>query len=130
MLIESALDFSGVIETLNKAFWRASSGMSRVKGCSLSGGSTSAVTAGTEARGVERIGGLGLGPGVSMACGEVLISVSHGIAVDWHGPDVDAGGAVLRKGYCSIDGTDLAEGPTACVSICWDWTASGSIRLR
>ena len=64
-----------------------------------------------------------------MACGEVLISVSYGMAVDWLVPDVDAGGAVLRKGSCSIDGKDSADGSTAYVPISWDWTASGSTRL-
>ena len=65
-----------------------------------------------------------------MACGELLISVSQGIAVDWLVPDVEAGGAVLRKGSCSIDGKDSADGPSACVPICWDWTASGSRSTR
>ena len=120
MLIESALVWFGVIETLNQAFWRLSSGMSRGKGCLLSGGSTSAVTTsavtkGSEGRGVEGTGspvGFGLGAGASMACGELLISVSQGIAVDWLVPDVEAGGAVLRKGSCSIDGKDSADGST------------------
>ena len=113
MLIKSALVLFGVIETLNKAFWRLSSGMSRGKGCSLSGGSTSAVTTGSEGRGVEGTGSsvvFVLGAGASMACGELLISVSHGMAVDWLVPDVDAGAAVLRKGSCSIDGKDSADG--------------------
>ena len=99
MLIGSALVWFGVIETLNQAFWRLSSGMIRGKGCSLSGGSTSAVTTsavttGSEGRGVKGTGspvGFGLGAGSSMACGELLISTSHGIAVDWLVPDVDAG---------------------------------------
>ena len=67
-----------------------------------------------------------------MAFGEVLISVSQGMAVDWLVPDVDAVEAVLRKGSCSIDGKDSADGPSARVLICWDWTASGlrSTRLR
>ena len=120
MLIESALVWFGVIETLNQAFWRLSSGMIRGKGCSLSGGSTSAVTTsavttGSEGRGVEGTSspvGFGLGAGASMACGELLISTSHGMAVDWLVPDVDAGGAVLRKGSCSIDGKDSADGST------------------
>ena len=120
MLIESALDLSGVIETLNQAFWRLSSGMSRGKGCSLSGGFTSAVcisavTTGSEGRGGEGTGspvGFGLGAGASMACGELLISVSQGIAVDWLVADVDAVGALLRKGSCSIDGKDSADGST------------------
>ena len=120
MLIESALVWFGVIETLNQAFWRLPSGMSRGKGCSLSGGftsavTTSAVTTGSEGRGVEGTSspvGFGLGVGASMAFGEVLISVSQGMAVDWLVPDVDAGGAVLRKGSCSIDGKDSADGST------------------
>ena len=120
MLIESALVWFGVMETLNKAFWRLSSGMSRGKGCALSGGSTSAVstsvvTTGPEGRGVKGTGspvGFGLGAGASMACGELLISTSHGMAVDWLVPDVDAGGALLRKGSCSIDGKDSADGWT------------------
>ena len=94
--------------------------MIRGKGCSLSGGSTSAVTTsavttGSEGRGVKGTGspvGFGLGAGASMACGELLISTSHGMAVDWLVPDVDAGGALLRKGSCSIDGKDSADGWT------------------
>ena len=90
MLIESALVWFGVIETLNQAFWRLSSGMSRGKGCLLSGGSTSAVTTsaltkGSEGRGVEGTGspvGFALRAGASMACGELLICVSHGMAED------------------------------------------------
>ena len=120
MLIESALIWFGVIETLNQAFLRLSSGMSMAKGCWLSGGSTfaittSVVTTGSEGRGVAGIGssvGFGLGAGASMACGELLISPSHGMAVDWLVPDVDAGAAVLRKGSCSIDGKDSADGST------------------
>ena len=120
MLIESALVWFGVIETLNQAFLRLSSGMSRGKGCSLSGGSTSAdttsvVTTGSEGRAGEGTCspvGFGLGAGASMACGELLISTSHGVAVDWLVPDVDAGAAVLRKGSCSIDGRDSADGST------------------
>ena len=67
-----------------------------------------------------------------MAFGEVLISVSQGMAVDWLVPDVDAVGTVLRKGSCSIDGKESAGGSPACVPISWDWTASGSgsTRLR
>ena len=115
MLIESALVWFEVIETLNQAFWRLSSGMNRGKGCSLSGGSTDAVTTGSEGRGVEGTGspvGFDLGAGVPMACGELLISTSHGMAVDWLVPDVDAGAVVLRKGSCSIDGKDSADGST------------------
>ena len=70
MLIELALVWFGVIETFNQAFWKLSFGMSRVKGCSLSGGSTSAVTTGSEGRGIEGTGlpvGFGLGAGASMA---------------------------------------------------------------
>ena len=133
MLIESALVLFGVIETLNQAFWRLSSGMSRGKGCSLSGGSTSVDTTGWEGSGVEETCspvGFGLGAGASMACGELLISLIQGMAVDWLVADVDAGAAVLRKGSCSIDGKDSADGSTACVPISWDWTASGSTRLR
>jgi hypothetical protein len=48
MLIESALVWFGVIETFNQAFWKLSSGMRRVKDCSLSNGSTSTVTTGSE----------------------------------------------------------------------------------
>jgi hypothetical protein len=79
-------------------------------------------------KGVERTGspvGFGLGAGALIACGEVLISVRYGMAVDWLVPDVDAGGAVLRQGSCSIDGKDSADGSTAYVPISWDWTASG-----
>ena len=115
MLIESALVWFGVIETLNQAFLRLSSGMSRGKGCSLSGGFTSAVTTCTEESGIKGTCspvGFGLGAGSSIAFGEVLISVSQGIAVDWLVPDVEAGGAVLRKGSCSIDGKDSADGST------------------
>jgi hypothetical protein len=115
MLIESALVLFGVIETLNQAFLRLSSGMSRGKGCLLSGGSTSVVTTGSEGREVEGTGspvGFGLGAAASMACGEVLISVNQGMAVDWLVPDVEAGAAVLRKGSCSIDGKDSADGST------------------
>ena len=107
--------------------------MSRGKGCSLSGGSTSAVTTGSEGRGVEGTGSsvvFVLGAGASMACVELLISLSQGMAVDWLVPDVDAGAAVLRKGSCSIDGKDSADGSTAYAPISWDWTASGSIKLR
>ena len=76
MLIESALIWFGVIETLNQAFLRLSSGMSMAKGCWLSGGSTfaittSVVTTGSEGRGIEGTGlpvGFGLGSGASMAC--------------------------------------------------------------
>ena len=92
--------------------------MSRGKGCLLSGGSTSVVTTGSEGREVEGTGspvGFGLGAAASMACGEVLISVNQGMAVDWLVPDVDAGGALLRKGSCSIDGKDSADGSTAYV---------------
>ena len=114
------------MEILNKAFWRLSSGMIRGKGCSWSGGftsavTTSAVTTGSEGKRVEGTGspvGFGLGVGASMAFGELLISTIHGMAVDWLVPDVDAGAAGLRKGSCSIDGNDSA------------WTASGSTRLR
>ena len=70
MLIESALVLFGVIETLNQAFLRLSSGMSRGKGCLLSGGSTSVVTTGSEGREFEGTGtpvGFGLGAGASMA---------------------------------------------------------------
>ena len=120
MLIESAFVLFGVIETLNQAFWRLSSGMSRGKGCWLSGGSTSvvttsAVTTGSEGSGVEGTCspvGFGLGAGASMACGELLISLIQGMAVDWLVADVDAVGAVLRKGSCSIDGKDSADGST------------------
>ena len=120
MLFESALIWFGVIETLNQAFLRLSSGMSRGKGCWLSGGSTfaittSVVTTGSEGREVEGTGspvGFGLGAAASIACGEVLISVSQGMAVDWLVPDVEAGAAVLRKGSCSIDGKDSAVGST------------------
>ena len=35
--------------------------------------------------------------------------MSHGMAVDWLGADVDAGGVLVRKGSCSIDGNDLVE---------------------
>ena len=120
MLIESAFVLFGVIETLNQAFWRLSSGMSRGKGCWLSGGSTSvvttsAVTTGSEGSGVEGTCspvGFGLGAGASMACGELLISLIQGMAVDWLVADVDAGVAVLRKGSCSIDGKDSADGST------------------
>jgi hypothetical protein len=31
------------------------------------------------------------------------------MAVDWLGPGVDAGGALLKKGSCSIDGNYPAE---------------------
>ena len=56
--------------------------------------------------------------------------MSYGMAVDWLVPDVDVGGAVLRKGSWSIDGKDSADGSTAYVPISWDWTASGSTKLR
>ena len=56
--------------------------------------------------------------------------MSYGMAVDWLVPDVDAGGAVLRMGTCSIDGKDSADGSTAYELISWDWTASGSTKLR
>ena len=133
MLIESALVWFGVIETFNQEFWKLSSGMSRDKVCSLSGGSTSTVTTSSEARGVEGTGspvGFGLGAGAPIACREVLISASQGMAVDWLVPDVDAGEAVLRKGSCSTYSKDSADGSTAYVPISWDWTASGSTRLR
>ena len=60
MLIESALIWFGVIETLNQAFLRLSSGMSMAKGCWLSGGSTfaittSVVTTGSEGRGLKEL---------------------------------------------------------------------------
>ena len=94
--------------------------MSRGTGCWLSGGSTSvvttsAVTTGSEGRGIEGTGlpvGFGLGSGASMACGELLISTSHRVEVDWLVPDVDAGAAVLRKWSCIIDGRDSADGST------------------
>ena len=38
-----------------------------------------------------------------------LFSVSNGMAVDWLGPDVDAGGVLVRKGSCRIDGNDPVE---------------------
>ena len=86
-----------------------------MSGGATSGVSTSAVTTGSEGRGIQGTGlpvGFGLGAGASMACGELLISTSHGVAVDWLVPDVDAGAAVLRKGSCSIDGRDSADGST------------------
>ncbi len=55
MLIELALFWFGVIETINQAFWKLSSGMSRVKGCSLSDGSTCTVTTGSEGRGLKEL---------------------------------------------------------------------------
>ena len=81
-------------------------------------------------RGTRSSVGFGLGAGALITCGEVLISVSYGMAVDWLVPDVDVGGAVLRKGSWSIDGKDSADGSTAYELISWDWTASGSTRLR
>ena len=57
MLFESALIWFGVIETLNQAFLRLSSGMSRGKGCWLSGGSTSVVTTSVVTTGSEGRGG-------------------------------------------------------------------------
>ncbi len=114
MLIESALVCFGVIETFNQAFWKLSSGMSRGKVCSLSGRSTSTVTTGSEGTGVEGTGSpvcFCLVAGAPIACGEVLISVSQGMAVDWLVPDVEAGGTVLRKGSCRIYSKDSADGP-------------------
>jgi hypothetical protein len=55
MLIKSALVWFGVIETFNQAFWKLSSGKSRVKGCSLSDASTSKVTTVSEGRGLEEL---------------------------------------------------------------------------
>jgi hypothetical protein len=55
MLIESALVWFKGIETFNQAFWNLSSGMRRVKGCSLSDGSTSTVTTGSEGRGFKEL---------------------------------------------------------------------------
>jgi hypothetical protein len=88
MGIESDLVLFGVIETLNQALSRLSSGMSRGKGCSFCFGS---------------------GAGVSLTCGGELTFVSHGMAVDWLGADVDTGGVLVRKGSCSIDGNDPVE---------------------
>ena len=56
MGIESALVISGVIETLNQALSRLSSGMSRGKGCSLCDGSSCAEISGSEMSGFERTG--------------------------------------------------------------------------
>ena len=55
MLIELALVWFGVIETFKQAFWKLSSGMGRGKGCSLSDGSTSTVTTGSEGRGLKEL---------------------------------------------------------------------------
>ena len=56
MGIESALVLSGVIETLNLALSRLSSGMSKGKGCSLCDGSSCAEISGSEMSGFERTG--------------------------------------------------------------------------
>jgi hypothetical protein len=112
MGIESDLVLFGVIETLNQALSRLSSGMSRGKGCSLCDGSSCAEITGSEVSGFERTDGsvcFGLGAGVSLACGGELTFVSHGMAVDWLGADVDTGGVLVRKGSCSIDGNDPVE---------------------
>ena len=42
-----------------------------------------------------------------------LHSVSHGMAVCWLVPGVDGGGALLRKGSCSIEGKDPTEDSSA-----------------
>ena len=55
MLIESALVWFGVIETFNQAFCKLSSGTRRVKGCSLSDGSTYRFTTGSEGRGLKEL---------------------------------------------------------------------------
>ncbi len=112
MGIESALVLSGVIETLNQALSRLSSGMSRGKGCSLCDGSLFTEITGSEEGGFERTDGsvcFGSGVLVSLACGGELTFVSHGMAVDWLGADVDAGRLLVRKGSCSIDGNDPVE---------------------
>ena len=51
--------------------------------------------------------------------------------MEWVVPAVDAGGALLRKGSCSIEGKDSAHGSTACVLTFWDWpvSVSGLTRL-